>query len=135
MEFIQASNAENKKGTVSASTFGNHSEAWETPSRKQQSNADNRENCWLYSEDDHTLSAVENAGLGLMEHLVLPNCHLISKQAIPEMYKQVSNFLSECLESIPTLNLTIDIGISDVCPSSFLSLTTQLTDSSFTFTL
>lgn len=86
--------------------------------------------------DDHTLYAVENAGFqGLMEHLVLPNCHFISKQAIPEMYKQLSNFLSECLESIPTLNLTTDIGILDVCPSSFLSLTTQLTDSSFTFTL
>lgn len=51
------------------------------------------------------LTAVENAGFqGLMEHLVLPNCHFISKQAIPEMYKQLCKFLSECLERIPTLN-------------------------------
>ena len=86
--------------------------------------------------DDQPLSVVENVGFRrLMEHLepryMLPNRHFISETAIPNKYKQVSEFILKCLENVAVISFTTDIWSSDVCPMSLLSLTAQWIDSSF----
>ncbi len=74
--------------------------------------------------DDHLLSAVENAGIKrLVGHLEL--CYemsdwgLISDRAISKKYKDVCEYISECMKTA-MLSFTTDIWSSDVCPLSFL---------------
>lgn len=62
---------------------------------------------------------------------MMPNRHFISDTAVPNKYKQVSEFISKCLENVAMISFTTDIWSSDVCPMSLLSLTAQWIDSSF----
>ncbi|XP_076828944.1 zinc finger BED domain-containing protein 4-like [Brachyhypopomus gauderio] len=137
IEFIEASNAKKKNVSHQQTLLENIQKREKLPPESNKAKLITEKIVEFVVLDDQPLSVVENVGFQrLMEHLepryVLPNRQFISVQAVPDKYKQVCKFISECLQSVPSLSLTTDIWSSDVCPLSLLSLTAQWIDSSFT---
>lgn len=66
---------------------------------------------------------VENLGFqNLIEQLEprykLPSRHYLTDQAIPNLHREVGDFLAKLVENVGAISLTTDIWSSDVCPVS-----------------
>lgn len=72
----------------------------------------------------------------LMEHLepryMLLSWRFFSETAVPNIYRQVWEFISNCLKNYAMLSFTKDIWSSDICHMFLASLIPQWIDSDFT---
>lgn len=87
--------------------------------------------------DDQSFSVVDNLGFHwLYEHLE-PRCNMPSlwhctETTSPQLYKQVSEHIKECLKDVTAVCFTADIWSLDVCLMTLLSLTVTWVETNFT---